>query len=257
MTEEIQFNKYKKRGSDYHYRQADILNPFKFNAFVKARYLKHIKILENLLKKNVFNPKKTLNILDVGCGDGVLLFLLKKHLKNYHFNLYGIDLSEEAILTAKIKLHDARFFVSGVYETKFENDFFDILISSDVIEHVNHPEKMLSEINRITKNNAPIVIGTPVRYTEKPLDKMHVKEFFQDEFKELMLNYFSEVEIIESHKLIHLLRYRKTLNIFTKKIRANRYFYYLLSLFKLNPFLIIPKNTDLSAYMFATAINKK
>ncbi len=257
IQEEIKFNKYEKRGKDYHYKQINLKNPFTFNAFVHARYIKHILLLKKLLfEKNVQTSQK-LNLLDMGCGDGVLLFLIKKYLPAYQFNFYGIDLSEAALQTAQIKIPDAVFYQKGVYNTGFENDFFDIILSSDVIEHVNFPDKMLEEAKRVAKPEAIIIFGTPIRYTEKPVDKMHVKEFFPDEFKQVFEKYFSDVKIICTHKLYNLLKYQKLLKIFNKKIAMNRYYYYLFSLFSKNPFLnSTTENKELFTYMFASGIKK-
>ncbi|MCF6365445.1 MAG: class I SAM-dependent methyltransferase [Bacteroidales bacterium] len=257
MSKEIIFDKYEKRGKDYHYKQINLSNPFTFNAFVYARYLKHILLLKKALKKCNFDFKKRLNLLDMGCGDAALIYMLKKHLPQYSFNIYGIDLSESALKTAEQKITDGVFSVSGVYETNFDNNFFDIILSSDVIEHVNSPSKMLKEAKRTAKKDAVIIFGTPIRYTEFPLDKMHVKEFFPDEFKQLFSEYFNKTEIVMSHKIIHLLKYRKTLKVLNKKIGVSRYLYYLKSLLSLNPFLDKPiSERDLCSYMFAVAIKK-
>jgi 2-polyprenyl-3-methyl-5-hydroxy-6-metoxy-1,4-benzoquinol methylase len=255
MKEEIHFTKYEKRGKDYHYKQIDLKNPFTFNAYVNARYIKHIMLLKKVLQEKNISKSKKLNLLDIGCGDGVLLFLIKKYLAEYQFNFYGIDLSEIALETAKDKIIDGDFSKSEVYETDFQDDFFDIVLSSDVIEHVNFPDKMLQEAKRIAKTNAIIIFGTPIRYTEYPLDKMHVREFFPEEFKKIIEKYFNHVKIIRSHKLFYLLKYQKQLTLLGKKISLNRYRYYLLSLFSKNPFLDkLQENKQLYTYMFAICI---
>ncbi len=255
MSNEIIFNKYETRGKDYHYKQIKLFNPFTFNAFVYARYLKHISLLKTALKKYNFDIKKKYNLLDMGCGDAVLIFILRKYLPEYKFNIYGIDLSDSALQTAKHKNPNCLFSTASVYKTDLNDNFFDVILSSDVIEHVNYPDKMLTEVQRIAKQNAVIIFGTPIRCTEFPLDKMHVKEFFPEEFKHLYSEYFNKTEIILTHKLIHLLKYRKTLKIFNQKIGFNKYLYWLISLLNLNPFLKKPvSDNDLCTYMFATAI---
>ncbi|MCF6240440.1 MAG: class I SAM-dependent methyltransferase [Bacteroidales bacterium] len=249
--EEIQFNKYEKRGKDYHYKQINLKNPFSFNAYVYARYIKHIELLKKILQEKNINKSQNLNLLDLGCGDGVLLFLIKKYIQDYKFNFYGIDLSEIALETAKDKVIDGNFSKSGVYETDFQNNFFDIILSSDVIEHINFPDKMLHEAKRIAKSDAIIIFGTPIRYTESPIDKMHVKEFFPNEFKQIFERYFNKVNITRSHKLFYLLKYQKQSKLFWKKISINKYNYYFLSLLSKNPFLDQEeKANELYTYMF-------
>ena len=114
---------------------------------------------------------------------------------------------------------------------------------------------MLQETKRIAKTNAIIIFGTPIRYTEYPLDKMHVKEFFPDEFKQIFEKYFNHVKLIRSHKLFYLLKYQKTLTLLGKKIGLNRYWYYFLSLFFKSPFLnSLQENNQLYTYMFVSCI---
>ena len=252
---EIDFVKYKKRGKDYHYKQINLKNPFSFNAYVHARYIKHILLLKKILQEKNISKSKKLHLLDMGCGDGVVLFLIKKHLAEYQFNFYGIDLSEIALETAKNKIRSGNFLQTNVYETNFQNDFFDVILSLDVIEHVNYPEKMLMEAKRIAKNGAIIIFGTPIRYTEKPLDKMHVHEFFPQEFKQLFSLHFTETSISFSHNLYNSLQYRKTFKFFFIEIGFYKYLYYLKTLFGKNPFLKKSTKTNkLYTYMYASAI---
>ena len=95
--------KYKTKGLDYHYQQINKSSLFNFNAFLLARYQNHIDLIIKNIKKH-FKKTKTLEILDLGCGDGVLLYLLKQQLKNYRINLHGLDLSERALSIARNKI---------------------------------------------------------------------------------------------------------------------------------------------------------
>jgi SAM-dependent methyltransferase len=52
-------------------------------------------------------------------------------------------------------------FTGTVEEAKFENDFFDVIILNNVLEHLFDPKTTLNEINRILKNNGTLVIGIP------------------------------------------------------------------------------------------------
>ncbi|MFX0022756.1 MAG: class I SAM-dependent methyltransferase [Candidatus Hermodarchaeota archaeon] len=46
-------------------------------------------------------------LMDIGCGDGVLLYLISQKFKEYNLILYGIDSSKEALNTAKQKVKKA------------------------------------------------------------------------------------------------------------------------------------------------------
>jgi 2-polyprenyl-3-methyl-5-hydroxy-6-metoxy-1,4-benzoquinol methylase len=190
MTE-IEFNKYKIRGPSYHWVQVS-KSIRKRNLFVVARY----QLLDKLIGDEIYKKK----VLDVGCGDGVLSYLLAEK----GAVISGIDNSKEAIITASEKckqFDNIKFIKSSVYELPFDEMSFDYVVSSDVIEHLRDPDKMLSEIKRVWNRRGKIIITSPIKYTEIPLDKMHYKEFFEEEFVKILEKYFDEIRIVKSHPL--------------------------------------------------------
>jgi 2-polyprenyl-3-methyl-5-hydroxy-6-metoxy-1,4-benzoquinol methylase len=194
MPQEIEFMKYKNRGA-YHWDQISS-HLLKGNAFVKARYQKCIDLLKKGLTQ--LHHKK---ILDYGCGDGVFTFMLWQN----EANAYGVDVSDIAINLAR-KEHYKRgiksYFdsITG-YKTPFDDNYFDAVVCSDVIEHVQKPSLLLQEIYRILKKDGYAVISTPIRLTETPDDKMHVVEWFENEFAEMINKVFSDVQFSVSHPL--------------------------------------------------------
>jgi len=188
---EIQFQKYNRRGSDYHWQQIS-RSLRKRNVYVVARY----KIIEDLIGEEISGKK----LLDVGCGDGVLSYLLAKK----GAQVTGIDSSDEAIKFAKgknKKHKNINFLTASAYHLPFDNQTFDYIVSSDVIEHLANPEQMLLEMKRVWNSNGKIVITTPIKLTKEPLDKMHYQEYFEEDFRRLLNKYFKEVKIIKSHPL--------------------------------------------------------
>jgi ubiquinone/menaquinone biosynthesis C-methylase UbiE len=195
MKKDIVFEKYKIRGAGYHWDQ-NSRHPLKMNAFVKARYQTCLRLLEE--KGSPLSGKK---VLDMGCGDGVLTYLLWQTGSES----YGVDLSEEAVLFSKHKHQalksSASFFVESCTHTHFETAYFDAVVVSDVIEHLSEPTLLLLEIQRVLKPQGWAVISTPVRFTEKPLDRMHTIEWFPDDFKALVKNVFPKADFAYSHPL--------------------------------------------------------
>lgn len=258
MSEEIIFSKYKNKGADYHYRQINKKNLMLFNAFFYARCNLLIKLIL-LISKDLLNKRKKIKILDIGCGDGVLFYLLSKKIKLNNFELYGIDYSEEAINIAKMKNPDVKFYVSNVYELPFEEIFFDIIVSSDVIEHLAKPKQMLKEITRVGKKGASCIISTPIKYTENVLDEMHKHEYFQKEFYNLInsLNAFHNIKIIESHRLLYYLLKHIKIRILSKDVFLFHYLINLISIFiNKNPFMRLKRKHDTSQYNYMYAIAK-
>lgn len=220
MMQELEFVKYKNRGA-YHWLQ-DSSHIFKGNAFVKARYKKCVELLKQEMD---IKGKK---VLDYGCGDGVLIYKIHKEGAIG----YGIDPSEIAIKYAA-KEHEKRhsnvkFSSIEGYKSGFDKNYFDAVICSDVIEHVNQPVSLLREIERILKPGGRAIISTPIKYTEAPLDEMHVFECFPLEFQALIGKVFHDAKYVQSHPLCWF-------ELFSYSGK-NRILINLLSLFK-NPFL--------------------
>lgn len=251
MNEEKSFSKYKTRGPDYHYKQITKSNIKLYNAFISAKYYLELSLILRLIKKGE-GRESPIKILDVGCGDGVMFFLLEKRFPNYNFDLFGIDNSNIALDIANKKVKNAHFKNADVYNLPFEDNSFDLIISSDVIEHVVNYEKMLSEIKRVGKYGAFVIIGTPLRYLEKSTDKTHYHEFYPEEFHKLLEKYFTGVKTLQSHKLLYLLLYNKKLVLFGRKFDVFRYIFNFLTIFVgRNPFLKFKRDdNDVFSYIF-------
>ena len=106
---------------------------------------------------------KNKRVADVGCGSGYGCEILKKAGAA---EVCGSDISEHSIRFAKSRYSDfAKFTVQGITSMKeFPNDFFDIAISSEVLEHIKEygmQEKAISELKRITQKDGLLIIGTP------------------------------------------------------------------------------------------------
>ncbi|MFH1280548.1 MAG: class I SAM-dependent methyltransferase [Candidatus Beckwithbacteria bacterium] len=222
---EIIFTKYQNRGA-YHWQQIR-KNLFTFNAFVLARY-------QQVLGQIPSN--KNLKFLDIGCGDGVLLYLISQKTKA---QLFGIDSDSDSLKTAKSKVN-AKFFQASAYKLPFKTQSFDIVIASEIIEHLKNPEKMLSEIKRVLKPKGLSLITTPVKLFPKPEDPMHVQEFSTSDLNNLLTKYFSKVIIKTSHP--YLIKKIYT----TPWFKINRFYFeplrwlinLLFFLFKFNPFCL-------------------
>ena len=94
--------------------------------------------------------------LDVGCGNGAFLNLLKSN----GWLVEGVDLSTEAARTAKTNF-DIDVFVGNVEESKFEASSFDYIHMSHSIEHLPNPVKTLAYLHSLLKPTGQIYIETP------------------------------------------------------------------------------------------------
>ena len=94
-------------------------------------------ILSNV--KSFFNDADK-KILDYGCGEGALL----ADLIEAGYDAYGCDVADRA-QNHRIKLMDNSFKIP------YPDNFFDCVVSNQVIEHVHDIEIMMSEFNRVMK----------------------------------------------------------------------------------------------------------
>lgn len=109
-----------------------------------------------LLKLVEYAP--TAKMIDLGCGDGE--FTLKIADKMGTKLIYGIDAVLKNVETAKTKGIDAR--LSDLEKAlPFENETFDVINASDIIEHLANTDNFLKEIHRILNNKGYVIIMTP------------------------------------------------------------------------------------------------
>lgn len=118
------------------------------------------KIMLKKIKKVIKNAeiKNNSYILDIGCGTGNLLGMLSKNKK---LNLYGIDLSEDMLKIARIKLDGkAELKLGSVInlEKEYKIEFFDYVFISDAFHHFPEQEKVIDKIKIILKENGKLII---------------------------------------------------------------------------------------------------
>jgi 2-polyprenyl-3-methyl-5-hydroxy-6-metoxy-1,4-benzoquinol methylase len=96
------------------------------------------------------------SLLDIGCGSGTLLGLLKER----GFRVMGLDLSAEAAKIAEIQ-HGVQVVVDSLAEAGFAAESFDIVTLFHVLEHVSNPRDMLANVWRILRPEGVIVLQVP------------------------------------------------------------------------------------------------
>ena len=125
---------------------------------------KRIESISTLFNEEVNQRGDRLRILDVGCGDALPLFILDSDINTPEY--YGIDVSLLDIAFAErlkelLKADNVTFVVGDADRLPFQDSLFDIVICSEVLEHLDHPEACLKEIRRILKNGGTALISTP------------------------------------------------------------------------------------------------
>lgn len=99
------------------------------------------------------NKQPAGKILDVGCGLGFLLSGVSEK-----FDKYGVEVSNLACETAQ---KYCKIYNSTLGDANFPSNYFDIVVLYHVIEHIENPENLIQEINRILKKGGILILGTP------------------------------------------------------------------------------------------------
>lgn len=220
--QEVVFEKYARKGA-YHWAEMSI-DPRRRNAVTVARYRLCLRLLENALNGGLNHAA----VLDMGCGDGVLAYeFVRKGCR-----VTGVDISPLAVQLAaerhKARRSQATFVTASCYDTGLTTASFDGIVSTDVIEHVQDPDRFCREIYRLLKPGASAVLSTPIRLTERPRDQNHVQEWFEEGFQQLIRRHFPAVTFQRSHPVCWVDRFVRS--------RRSMVLVNLVSLFR-NPFV--------------------
>lgn len=153
-------------------------------------------------------PKESLNVMEIGCGEGLLAYRIFQHFNQVDY--FGIDLDDEIITEARNNCKKANFDVGSVYDlSKYYQNQFDVIIVSEVLEHIKTPEQALKEIKKLKSNhllfsvpNEPIWrILNMARF--KYLNHFgntpgHIQHFSKKTFNNLLAKHF---DILEAKKV--------------------------------------------------------
>ena len=119
------------------------------NPFVRYVHTKRLEIIKDLVGFT------TGRILDCGCAEGHLLNQLSG-------KKYGVDISSHGLKRARERNPDATILKGSLTHLPFDNDSFDVVTCSEVLEHISNYKTAIAEIKRVTKSNGgKMIISVP------------------------------------------------------------------------------------------------
>jgi ubiquinone/menaquinone biosynthesis C-methylase UbiE len=149
------------------------------------RYYLHFQfILEKLPEKR--------KVIDVGCGTGTLLGLIKQNKPG--LKIEGRDISNIAIMKLK-----GRGINGKVEKLPNISGKADIIIATEVLEHMKDDEKVLQSMSKVAKQ---IIITVPNdRLGPEECDE-HERKYTAKSLAEVIGKYFKKYEIYDANKYL-------------------------------------------------------
>jgi 2-polyprenyl-3-methyl-5-hydroxy-6-metoxy-1,4-benzoquinol methylase len=126
------------------------------------------RIIQNLALKVIQEKLKTqkkVRVLDIGSGDGGDLFRLALILKNPNVEFLGIDISKSFVnysneIASRRNLKNCKFIYDDLENSRLVGKF-DLIITSEVLEHLKDPEKVVKNLALLLTKNSFIIATTP------------------------------------------------------------------------------------------------
>lgn len=141
-------------------------------------------------------------VADIGCGIGNFTKLLKKtHPK---CEIWGTDISDKVIEANKKEDPDIKYFYQHIgHQTELPDNYFDVVFCGETIEHLDSPEILFQDAQRVLKKGGKLIITTPnedhIKSNEHVwfYERADVKKLFED-------NGFKDVQMVELPDIEHL-----------------------------------------------------
>lgn len=180
---------------------------------------------------NLLNLKKIKKVIDVGCGNG-------RHLKSLGFKLtdseiIGIDQSASEITKLNKEFNESvckngnayKFITGDIREMDVPDNSQDLVVCSEVLEHVPNFEAVLEECYRILKPGSVMLISVPSyfpeslcwKYSKKYMQtpgghiRIFKKNFLKERFKALNLKLFKHHREHALHSIYWIIRARNNM----------------------------------------------
>lgn len=189
---EPRFEKYRERGA-YHWEGTYPTCPWRYQAQLDANYQVAMGLL---LREGPSRPDR--RVVDIGCGDGVLLYKLWRA----GVRPMGVDLDAAGLRLARRELsrrgvENPHLVQASAYALPFPAASLDGVVAVEVVEHLAEPMSFLDELHRILRSDGVFVLTTPRRNPNGQLhSRYHFREYLAEELVALLKPYFNVVDVL-------------------------------------------------------------
>jgi ubiquinone/menaquinone biosynthesis C-methylase UbiE len=152
------------------------------------------------------------NVLEIGCGEGMLLAALTGATK------FGIDPSVHALLRAK-RRSTADCAVARAEELPFPPSCFDLVVTVGVMEHFEDPDAATAEIHRVLKPSGRYIALIQTDMTRLERLTVKVREYLFPRFRPIALLKWAEKKV--RHRIVQPLRKSYTVDTAQQCLQRN------------------------------------
>lgn len=135
-------------------------------------------------------------VLDIGCNSGGLG---RRLMEDKGCRMYGVDIAEHMVARAVEKGYEA--YAGPAEELRYDDEMFDVVVASEILEHVHDPEPIIEQAFRVLKPGGLFLGDVPTEEghwgTETIEDhEFHSRVFTAASLRELLASRFT-VEAVE------------------------------------------------------------
>ena len=144
------------------------------------------------IAKELAGDIKGKTVLDAGCGDGWYTALMASE----GAVVYGTDYSGKAISFAKLIIPDATFTDGSLLQLPYEDNFFDVVFSFQVLEHIPPVDlpQAIREVQRVLKPGGLFIPSVPT--VVRPMSTAHYQHFTSKTITEVLTPTFTVEKIV-------------------------------------------------------------
>ena len=155
----VEHEKFSKLAEEWWNPKGKFKTLHKFNptriAFIREKILNHFDIAKDEKK-----PFKNINLLDIGCGGG----LLSEPMAKLGANVTGLDVVEKNIKTASTHAKNQGLKINYIHSTvekmSEKDEKFDVILNMEVIEHVSDVNLFINSCNKILSANGIMIFAS-------------------------------------------------------------------------------------------------
>ncbi len=139
------------------YNQGNLLKYQTKNPLKRMMLNYFLRNLIRLVKAQIVD-NRVYSLLDAGCGEGFVANLLYDDVKNLKISAF--DFFQQSIDMAQTdNKRKIDFFVADIENLNLKNEQFDLVLATEVLEHLKNPQKALKEIFRVAQKT--VIVSVP------------------------------------------------------------------------------------------------